>query len=134
MIAAVLVAFAPGDPTPFEMGRASVFAGMCMMIGWETSQDRVVAFAQAYDARNPTDDMDARQAEIMRGIEDARVGLEAVKADLAATGDVAAFRQALSSRCDGVVRDIPEILSRTDATQAAFDAAIAQIVSQDPSD
>ena len=118
------------EPTPHQMGRASFFAGMCATIGWDTSRERVIAAANAYDARNPTNDMPGRQAEITQGIQAAQADINAVIGALRATNDVPAFKAAVAERCDSVVRDTPEMLSRTDGTQAAFDAAIANIITR----
>lgn len=130
LAAAAALLTAQADPTPYQMGRASFFAGMCATIGWDTSRERVVAAANAYDARNPTSDMAGRQAEITRGIQDAQADINGVIGALRASNDVPAFKVALADRCDSVVRDVPEMLSRTEGTQAAFDTAIADLITR----
>lgn len=122
--AALLVA----EPTPYEMGRASFFVGACSSLGWDGSRERAVAYAEAYDARHPTDDMNARQTEIMQGIQAARADFDLVVAAFRETADVPAFKEAIAQRCDAVVRDIPGMLGRTDSTKADFDAAVADLV------
>ncbi len=63
-----------------------------------------------------------------RGIQDAQTDMQGLIAAFQATGDVAVFKQAISSRCDAVVRDVPGVLSRTATTQAVFDQRIAEII------
>src|SRR5690606_3637872 len=128
LAAAALLTAAPAEPTPYELGRASFFTGLCMNVGWDGTHERAVAYAEAYDARNPTDDMEGRQAETMRGIEDAQTEVNALLAAFQASRDVAAFKDAITSRCDAVVRDFPAILGRTDGTEAAFDAFMTDVV------
>ena len=133
VLAGVLAALSPPQtsaPTPYEMGRAAFTAGMCASLGWDTSREQVVAFAEAYDLRFPTDDPSARQTEITRGITDARHEVEALTASWRETGDVATFKANLAQRCDALTRQIPELLARSPDTQTAFDAAIQQIVGE----
>ena len=118
------------EPAPAQMGRASFLAGMCATLGWETSRERVIAAGAAYDVRNPTADPAGRQAEIVQGIQAAQGDINAVIGAFRADNDVPAFKAAIAERCDSVVRDVPDMLNRTDGTQAAFDAAIANIVTQ----
>ena len=130
LAAAALLTAAPAEPTPYELGRASFFTGLCMSLGWDGTRERAVAYAEAYDVRNPTDDMEGRQAEMMRGIEDAQTEVDGFIAAFHATVDVTAFKAAITSRCDAVVRDFPAILGRTDGTEAAFDAFMADVVNK----
>jgi hypothetical protein len=129
-MAAALLATAQAEPTPLQMGRAAFLAGTCATLGWESSRQRVAAAGEAYDVRHPPADPAVRQAEILEGIQAARADMRLIVDAFRSTGDVAAFKEAVASRCDSVARDMPGMLNRTEGTQAAFDAAIAAQLSR----
>jgi len=68
---------------------------MCTTLGWDTTQERVVAYAEAYEARNPAAGTAEGQAEMARGIQDAQTDMQGLIAAFQATGDVAVFKQAI---------------------------------------
>jgi hypothetical protein len=113
--------------TPREMGRASVIAGMCSTIGWESSRERAMALGQAYVVENGLDDA-ATAAEVEVGVQEAAAEVEAVVQALDQTGDVEAFKTALRTRCDETARRLPALMNRTEQTDAVFDARIIELL------
>ncbi|HYC75890.1 hypothetical protein [Brevundimonas sp.] len=127
LAAALVLPAAPPEPSARELGRSSVYAGFCAELGWETSRERVIAAGDAYAARHPEREETELAAEITLGIGDGQTEIGALIESFHATADVIALKQAIETRCDAVVRDVPEFLSRSAGTAASFDAAIAEI-------
>ena len=121
------IALLAAEPTAHELGRSSVYAGFCSQIGWETNRDRVVAAGDAYAARHPDRAEADLAAEINEGIEQAQTEIAALIETFRAGGEVSVLRREIETRCDAVVRDVPEFLSRSASTAATFDAAMAGI-------
>lgn len=118
------------EPTAHDLGRSSVYAGFCSQIGWETSQAQVVAAGNAYAARHPDRSEADLSVEINEGIEAAQTEIAALIETFRAGGDISVLRREIETRCDAVVRDVPEFLSRSASTAATFDAAMAGIAAK----
>lgn len=130
--AAALTAFTAPPPVPAEVtardiGRLSFYAGVCSSIGWESSQERAIAAAEAWEQAHPGTDETENVAQIELGVADARAEVAAQVATFRSDRNSTAFAEALKTRCDGAARDFPQLINRTAETEATFQAAIAQI-------
>jgi hypothetical protein len=98
---------------------------MCSTLGWKGDRDRAVGRGTALARSRP--DLPANEfvAEMNRGMETGRAEALALLDEFQANGDAARFGQELTRRCDQVVRDEPEILSRTSDTNHVLETRIA---------
>lgn len=129
---AALTLYAPGqsvgDLTPTELGRASVFAGMCSTLGWESSRERAMALAETYVAETGTDDAAtaaAIDAAVQQATAEVRSSLEAVQRG----GDFTAFKAGMRQRCDETARRLPALMNATAETDGVFEARMAELQS-----
>jgi len=128
LAAAALAAVPQSGPTAQQMGRASVYAGMCSTLGWVSSQEQVVAQAQAYLDSHPEQTDAEVQVLMNEGIEQARTEIDGMLAAYRASHDGNAMKATLRRECDGIVRDLPAFLSRSAETDTQFEARMAEVL------
>ena len=130
LFAALALTAAPvqavSELTPAELGRASVFAGMCSTIGWESSRERAVALAETYVAETGVDDA-ATAAAIDVGVQEATAEIRGAIQSLQQGGDFAAFKSGMRRRCDETARRLPALMNATPETDALFEAKMAEL-------
>lgn len=127
--AALIAAPAPqADYTPAQMGHASIYAGMCSTIGWVSSQEQVVAQAEAYLTHHPDKSETEVQAEMMTGINAAKAEIDAAVAAYRSNRDGVVFKAFLTGKCNGVARDMPAFLSRAADTDQRFEAKMTELL------
>jgi len=129
LLTAAVLGFAPqADYSASDMGRASIYAGMCSTIGWVSSQEQVVAQAEGYMAAHPNQAETEVQAQMMTGIDAAKAEIDAAITAYRSNRDGAAFKAFLRGKCDGVARDMPAFLARGADTDQQFDAKMAEVL------
>ena len=130
LLAAVALHAAPAQAvselTPAEIGRASVFAGMCSTLGWESSRERAMALAESYVAGTWVDDP-ATAAAINEAVQQATAEVRGSIEALQAGGDFADFRTGMRQRCEDTARRLPALMNATPETDALFEAKMAEL-------
>lgn len=112
------------ESEPFRFGRTIFYGGMCSTMGWVGDRERAIAHGQAWALARPELIASEVQAEMMRGMEAGRADVLTLKDELERSGDAARFGRELTVRCDQVVREEPELLSRTGDTDQLLEAWI----------
>ncbi|RZJ45838.1 MAG: hypothetical protein EON87_06525 [Brevundimonas sp.] len=131
LLAAAAVAVTPAAQTDYtaeDMGRASIFAGMCSTIGWVSSRDQVLGQAQAYATRHPDQSDQQIAAAMTVGTDAAKAEIEAAIAAFRADRDGAPLKAYLRRMCDQVATDMPAFLSRQADTDQRFEARMTEVL------
>ena len=130
LLAAVALQAGPvqavSELTPAEIGRASVFAGMCSTFGWESSRERAVALAETYVAETGVDDA-GTAAAITVGVQQTTDEIRGLMEAMRGGGDFAAFRSGMRQRCEDTARRLPALMNATPETDAVFEARMAEL-------
>ena len=121
---------AVSELTPAQLGRASVYAGMCSTIGWESSRELAVALAETYVAETGADDA-VTAAAIDVEVEEATAEIRGLVEVLGETGDLESFKTAVRGLCEQTARRLPALINATSETDARFDAAMAALLTDD---
>ena len=117
--------------TPAQLGQASVYAGMCSTIGWESSRERAVALAETYVAETGVDD-EITAAAIDVGVEEATAEIRRLVKALGETRDLETFKTGVRGLCEQTARRLPALMNATSETDTVFETAMAALLMDGP--